>query len=82
MAEPRSPAHSAYGTALRECRIERGFSQERVAHMADLDRSYYSAIERGERNPSLANLLKLTAALGVNLSELATRAEDLMARAD
>jgi len=48
-----------------------------MAHLADLDRSYVSGIERGERNPSLGNILKLTAVLGVSLSELAAIAEEL-----
>jgi transcriptional regulator with XRE-family HTH domain len=60
---------------LRELRAERGLSQEQLAHEARLDRTYVSGIERGERNPSLANLFKLTDALGVRLSELARRAE-------
>ena len=78
MAEPRSAAHAAYGLALREVRSERGLSQERLAHIADLDRTYVSGIERGERNPSLANILKLADALGVKVSELAARAERVM----
>lgn len=75
MAEPRSATHVAYGRAIRELRAERGISQERLAHIADLDRTYVSGIERGERNPSLANILKLAEALDVNVSELALRAE-------
>ena len=75
---PRSEEHAAYGLALRRLRTERGLSQERMAHLADLDRSYVSGIERGERNPSLANILKLTAVLGVNVSELAAAAEELL----
>lgn len=78
MAEPRSAAHLAYGRALRQLRVEQGVSQERLAHIADLDRTYVSGIERGERNPSLANILKLTDALGVKLSELAALAERSM----
>ena len=80
MAEPRSAAHAAYGRALRELRAERGVSQERLAQMADLDRTYVSGIERGERNPSLTNVLKLADALGVRVSELAARAEALQDR--
>jgi XRE family transcriptional regulator, regulator of sulfur utilization len=75
VAEPRSAAHLAYGRARRKRRAERGISQERLANIADLDRTYYSGIERGERNPSLANLLRIAAALDVRLSEVAARAE-------
>ena len=78
MAEPRSPEHLAYGRAVREVRHQRGISQERLAHLAGLDRTYVSGIERGERNPSLANLLKLANTLEVRLSKLAARAERLM----
>jgi transcriptional regulator with XRE-family HTH domain len=74
VAKTRSPAHLAYGSALRELRGERGFSQERLADLAGLDRTYVSGIERGERNPSLTNLLKLADTLGVPLGDIATRA--------
>jgi transcriptional regulator with XRE-family HTH domain len=60
---------------LRELRTEEGISQERLAQLAGLDRTYVSGIERGERNPSLANILKLADALGVRVSEWARRAE-------
>lgn len=75
MAAPRSNEHQAYGRALRGLRTERGISQERLAQLAGMDRTYVSGIERGERNPSLANLLRLADALGVKLSDLAIRAE-------
>lgn len=78
MAEPRSAAHVAYGRALRELRAEHGISQERLALASGLDRTYVSGIERGERNPSLTNILKLAAALDVRVSELAARAERFM----
>ena len=76
MAEPRSPRHACWGRALRELRVARGLSQERLALEAGLDRTYVSGIERGERNPSLGNLFKLVDALGSNVSELAVRAEN------
>ena len=78
MAEPRSPTHLAYGRALREVRLKRGISQERLAHLSGLDRTYVSGIERGERNPSLTNILKLVDALDISLSELANKAKELM----
>jgi transcriptional regulator with XRE-family HTH domain len=75
VATPRSPRHTAYGRAFRTIREQRGISQEALAHEADLDRTYVSGIERGERNPSLTNLLRLAEALDVPLSEVAIRAE-------
>jgi transcriptional regulator with XRE-family HTH domain len=75
MAQARSQRHLAYGFAFRSLRKEAGLSQERLAHLSDLDRTYVSGIERGERNPSLTNLLKLADALHVPLSEIARRAE-------
>lgn len=64
--------------ALRQLRADRRISQERLAELSGLDRTYVSGIERGERNPSLTNILKLVAALDVRVSDLATRAETLM----
>lgn len=75
MAQPRSAAHLLYGLAIRELRTEQGLSQERLAQLAGLDRTYTSGVERGERNPSLANLLKIAEALNVPLSQIAKRAE-------
>jgi transcriptional regulator with XRE-family HTH domain len=80
VAAPRSVRHAAYGRALRQLRTDRQLSQEALAHQADLDRTYVSGIERGERNPSLDSVLKLTDALEVRLSELASLAEDLLER--
>ena len=80
MAASRSVRHVAYGRALRQLRAERSLSQEALAHLADLDRTYVSGIERGERNPSLESIFKLTDALEVRLSEVATLAEELLER--
>jgi transcriptional regulator with XRE-family HTH domain len=77
VAPLRSGRHVAYGRALRQLRSERRLSQEALAHAANLDRTYVSGIERGERNPSLENILRLTDALGVRVSELARLAETL-----
>ena len=78
MASPRSVRHVAYGRALRQLRVERRLSQEALADLADLDRTYVSGIERGERNPSLENILRLSDALEIRVSELAGRAETLL----
>jgi transcriptional regulator with XRE-family HTH domain len=70
-----SPVHAAFGQALRELRAERGVSQEAVALDAGLNRGYYSGVERGVRNVSLTNIVKIAAALGVPASEVLARAE-------
>jgi transcriptional regulator with XRE-family HTH domain len=80
VAQPRSKRHLAYGRAFRGLREERRISQERLAQLANLDRTYVSGIERGERNPSLENLLRLADALGVSFSEIAARAETFQRR--
>ena len=74
MAPPKSPQHLALGNALREARTARGLSQEQLARDAGLDRTYVSGIERGERNPSLTNLLRLADALETTLTVLSRRA--------
>jgi len=73
----RSPQHLAFGRAMREQRGVLGISQEALADLADLDRTYVSGIERGERNPSLTNILKLAAALQTRPADLFARAEAL-----
>lgn len=58
------------GSALKACRVERGLSQEELAFRSKLDRSYVGGIERGERNVSFVNLVKIARGLGVPLHEL------------
>ena len=71
----RSQAHAALGRAVRELRVDRELSQEQLAAISGLDRTYVGGIERGERNPAYANLRRLASALGVRSSELLARAE-------
>ncbi|HZW25512.1 MAG TPA: helix-turn-helix transcriptional regulator [Gallionella sp.] len=54
---------------VRELRIERGFSQEELAHQAGLHRTYVGAVERGERNITLLNAQRIAEALGVTLDQ-------------
>ncbi len=66
----RHPALVALGQTIRAVRREKGFSQENFAYSAGLDRAYYGAIERGERNVSALNLMRIAAALGVEVGDL------------
>lgn len=58
------------GRRIRSLRDAKGWSQERLAEHADLDRSYIAGIEVGARNPSLKALERLAAALSVHLADL------------
>lgn len=67
--EPDNPL-ILFGNRLRELRLERGLSQEELADLAGLDRTYVSSCERGKRNISLTNIYRLAAALQIQPSAL------------
>ena len=60
----------AFGDRLRALRAERGLSQEGLAHLAGLHRTYVGSVERGERNIGIDNLYALADALGVSPRDL------------
>jgi transcriptional regulator with XRE-family HTH domain len=59
-----------FGKKLRQIRERVGVSQEKLAELAKLHRTYVSSVERGKRNISLVNIERLAHALGVSLGEL------------
>lgn len=59
---PRDTARDL-GAAIREARVEAGYTQEGFAAHVDLDRSYYGAIERGEHNVTVDTLAIIAAGL-------------------
>jgi transcriptional regulator with XRE-family HTH domain len=72
-----SPEHVALGQAIRHLRVAAGLSQQGLADRSGMHRTYVGGIERGERNVSLRNLLKLASALDVRTSELLRLSETL-----
>lgn len=60
----------AIGNNIRNLRINNNLSQEELASKSELHRTYIGAIERGERNFSILNLIKIANALDVELSLL------------
>jgi transcriptional regulator with XRE-family HTH domain len=70
VARPSHPILNNLGVAIRLLRQQRGLSQEALAHLAALDRSYMSGIERGRRNLSILNMARIAAALRVPLGDL------------
>jgi len=64
-----------FGIEIRKERERLGLSQERFAEIAGIHRTYVSSIELGKVDPSLSVAEKVSQALGLNLSEIISRAE-------
>jgi transcriptional regulator with XRE-family HTH domain len=69
-AGPISPATQAFGERVRARRHEMGWSQEELADRAGLHWTFVGQAERGRRNVSLHNILKLAKGLGIDPGEL------------
>jgi transcriptional regulator with XRE-family HTH domain len=59
-----------FGKRVKQLRQENELSQEALAHLAELDRTYIPSIEKGERNVSLEVIQKLSKAFKIKISEL------------
>ncbi len=75
----RSPEHAALGEAIRRTRVRAELSQEELADLAGTDITQIGGLERGVRNPSYTTLLRLAAALEIQVGALATLADQLHA---
>ncbi len=58
------------GRNLKRIRLEKGISQNKIAHTLGIDRAFISNIENGKTNPTLATIAKLAKAIGVSSDEL------------
>ena len=63
-------ARRIFAENLRKARLAKGLSQEALAELATLHRTYVGSVERAERNVSIDNIERLAAAVGVALPEL------------
>ena len=59
-----------FGERVQSLRNQAGISQEKLAELAEMHRTYISGIERGERNVSLINIMRLANALNLSVSKL------------
>lgn len=64
-----------FGKVLRELREKKNISQEKLAEYCELDRTYISLLERGQRQPTITTIFKLAKALNVSPSALIEKVE-------
>ena len=64
------PISDIFGERIRTLRTEKGLSQEQLAELADLHRTFIGRIERGETNVTLENIKRLAKGLNVPLAKL------------
>lgn len=65
-----------FGELVRDLRLSKSISQEKLSEISGLDRTYISLIERGERTPTLTTINKISKALGLKSSQLLSQFED------
>lgn len=59
----------ALGETIREIRLSKGISQEKLALLAEVDRSYVGRVERGDNNVAVLTLARLAAALDLSVAK-------------
>ena len=67
-----SKARLVFAKNIRKFRKRKDLSQEDLADLAGLHRTYVGSVERGERNISIDNIERLAGALEVNIRDLLT----------
>jgi transcriptional regulator with XRE-family HTH domain len=75
MDKHRTNVAKAFGAALREARQKAGLSQEDLALESGVDGTFVSMLERGIRQPALATIVSLCAALPLSAATLVERTE-------
>jgi transcriptional regulator with XRE-family HTH domain len=66
----KSSARRIFAENLRKARLAKKLSQEDLAELSGLHRTYVGSVERAERNVSIDNMERLSAAVGVSLPDL------------
>jgi len=63
------PITKKIGERIKELRSQQGISQESLAHLANLDRTYVNSVENGKRNISIENIEKIAKALKISIKD-------------
>ena len=66
----RDPVLAKFGRNVAHLRDKTGLSQDKLAELAELDRTFISGIERGVRNPGIKTVIRLARALRASVGEL------------
>jgi len=67
---------NAFAAVLKDLRTQKKISQENLAFLSGLDRTYISLLERGKRQPTLTSLFSISKALDMTLVDLTTALEE------
>ncbi len=71
----QDPVLVALGGAIKRIRLEKEISQERLALLAEVDRSYVGRVERGDNNVAILTLARLARALDISIADLMQEAQ-------
>ncbi len=71
----QDPVLIALGETIRRIRLSKGISQEKLALLAEVDRSYVGRVERGDNNVAVLTLARLAGALDISISKLMQEAD-------
>ena len=71
----KSSAQLLFASNMKQIRLGKGLTQEKLAEGAGLHPNYISSVERGERNISIGNIERISRALGVPMTELLAEPE-------
>ena len=63
------------GQTIADFRKQKGMTQEVLSGLSDIGRTHLSAIERGERKPTLETLFRISSALGISMGEIVVEIE-------
>jgi len=77
--QPLGRAQLIFAGNVKRTRKLRGYTQQQLADLAQLESSYISSVERGVRNITICNMERIAVALGVTIRDLVSEAPERMA---